>query len=1789
MDQEDDHDGLFVVSVDDLGITGLWASVRNLLESRSTLSNLTLHNKVGRAVPVERLSLQFVASGDRRLQRLRPFAHSPVVWFRHPYAHLLLVSTADASEYRNSIKPALKRAISDLERDWGGPPAPGPPPPQPSGMGALLGGGAATAPAPVGVLGAEWVIVYVRPAELDVADKAAKKLFEKLKDDFSGRGRTRVLRMDVPRGHAAMAGLGMARGASGPVGLNAGMHAGFGPSAATGLEELEVCLRDCVRNSFDARQAAYMAEVQRLVNERRDPNWSFASLYLVKDSLALLLEGCGLHLDAYKEYVELEAAYQETLDRRAPGGPEKPADAGDGGDKYGAAGEGAEVATLTSASWRATRRSILKQAAVQEFQFRQYLFASQARLLLRLGRPVDVAERGLRFIGATAAELSRREQLASGGVRPLLKEAWTFTACLAVISSVTASVYGRDPLGGCGREPVAPSRSGNAPSLSTWNATGAVDGAGAAAGPAVAVDAAFVEADDAADGASAVDAAAGWAHHASAGATGSAELEPVDWQIWLPFEADVPRLDPSALCGQATTPAALAASRPMRESANSGEPWNGTQAYMLALAHLYITACSALLRLAGRAAARASAQGQAGGGEGAGSDDEWSAMTRGWREGLHELASQYPCRGVVGMFVDQEEDRQFEATPQQQATQLQLLRQAVSAMSTAGDSGDHLTSRTDQQSPPQGVANPYRAESLYSLSMSAAAPSQYGGAGALGSVMDASDSTVGSWRPGSSSGTGNRPQVSWAADLDGAASQRTSASTARGRHQHSSSADNASGSVFSKLDVSSKQWASTNDPLKVPRSGQTSQGSGRPELGSPPYQVGDAASGGALIGAEAEQLNCRGALDGTPSGSDAAAPSAAGGFLPEELGWISDRRLQLALSSPRHCGDLALRLALAAASCFSRAGRHRAAAQVFGDVGAVLLERGQAEMAAGLMEHVVALAQAEGWHAVLGRALPILMAAQQAIGHVLLPYTCISYLSLPAHVCQRDVRHRILELLLSSAGCHPATSTSGERPRQLAPLSSVLMLGTEQAVMEVGMSNASSALSLGPAAMGTAPSYSNLSDSSGMGRRAPSLPDVLSAASISTQPPAPGAFGSVAHPPPNGSAGDLGRPSRSLQDVAAGSTGGPLSPSSTQGGAASGWIPGEDLACWHLVRVRHIQPGLTQLTFRVAPTKPGLYFVRGVSASLGTYDIRIPVVAPQRLADDVRALSHGWGALPARGHAAMGPNGSAAGKGGGFMFGGLGSGSAAAGTAAALAALGRVADGEVGHLDVALQVAPLQPPLEVAPVAVGGALVAGLPQWLGIALLPHQAAAAGGADRGGADGAGAPARAEHGAGGFSLAHARLHVQTLGSPLCSPVLVWLPVWVPPVALGSDDQAALSAAPELVRVQQAIQMPDMRVLVSVSITSNLSLPAVVSSLALEPQYGLQLSMDSPAGQHADAALPGILPLRLAPCGSAMWAFVLSRSEQALPGIQSLHLDDACVLYMSYALVPGGAGATAAAEALASSGPRPGRRLNYPLPPPVPSGTLGDAGGALSADALPPGTPSIRPVANQPPAPLDSAPSYGGCFSVYSHGGPLAPAGGQEAAAAGGSGATGLLLSFRHGFVLEFPASSALTHNLVSVRLLGPHAGVLGQPLHLTWLVTRVSAPPASATTTSGGASAGGSSGADGGADVAIYEVTETAEGRAGGPGGAAAPVLASAAEGVTATNGGGRACWQWRQGVGCRGSIHLGRAKGSVAVIEAAVLPLSAGVLLAPALRLRGLREVRDEDAGAKDYVVVSEGI
>ena len=60
-------------------------------------------------------------------------------------------------------------------------------------------------------------------------------------------------------------------------------------------------------------------QLRKLMASRMAPDWSFATLFLVKDSLAVMLEAAGLLEDALREYTELEAAYLETLAQSGAG------------------------------------------------------------------------------------------------------------------------------------------------------------------------------------------------------------------------------------------------------------------------------------------------------------------------------------------------------------------------------------------------------------------------------------------------------------------------------------------------------------------------------------------------------------------------------------------------------------------------------------------------------------------------------------------------------------------------------------------------------------------------------------------------------------------------------------------------------------------------------------------------------------------------------------------------------------------------------------------------------------------------------------------------------------------------------------------------------------------------------------------------------------------------------------------------------------------------------------------------------------------------------------------------------------------------------------------------------------------------------------------------------------------------------------------------------------------------------------------------------------------------------
>ncbi|XP_060190258.1 trafficking protein particle complex II-specific subunit 130 homolog isoform X1 [Lycium barbarum] len=237
----------------------------------------------------------------------------------------------------------------------------------------------------------EWFIVFVSKAAShnDQATKMAKKVYAKLEVDFSSKKRERCCKLDIN-----------------------------GPDTNF-WDDLEAKIMECIRNTLDRRIQFYEEEIRKLSEQRFMPVWNFCNFFILKESLAFMFEIAHLHEDALREYDELELCYLETVKHRDFGGM-------DSGD---------DQAALLNPGKKALNQ-IVQDDSFREFDFRQYLFACQSKLLFKLTRPFEVASRGHSFIISFSKALALHESILPFCTR----EVWVITASLALITA-TASQY----------------------------------------------------------------------------------------------------------------------------------------------------------------------------------------------------------------------------------------------------------------------------------------------------------------------------------------------------------------------------------------------------------------------------------------------------------------------------------------------------------------------------------------------------------------------------------------------------------------------------------------------------------------------------------------------------------------------------------------------------------------------------------------------------------------------------------------------------------------------------------------------------------------------------------------------------------------------------------------------------------------------------------------------------------------------------------------------------------------------------------------------------------------------------------------------------------------------------------------------------------------------------------------------------------------------------------------------------------------------------------------------------
>ena len=118
----------------------------------------------------------------------------------------------------------------------------------------------------------------------------------------------------------------------------------------------------------------------------------------------------SLFTDILTLALQLEACYLEALEE---GGALT-------GGEFGGNKPEDDMASLLTASWRETRSAILNYGGISEFNFRQFLFVRQARLLMTLWRPTEMAERAMKFVQNFSGLLLQHAD--NGNINPNFRE-----------------------------------------------------------------------------------------------------------------------------------------------------------------------------------------------------------------------------------------------------------------------------------------------------------------------------------------------------------------------------------------------------------------------------------------------------------------------------------------------------------------------------------------------------------------------------------------------------------------------------------------------------------------------------------------------------------------------------------------------------------------------------------------------------------------------------------------------------------------------------------------------------------------------------------------------------------------------------------------------------------------------------------------------------------------------------------------------------------------------------------------------------------------------------------------------------------------------------------------------------------------------------------------------------------------------------------------------------------------------------------------------------------------------
>ncbi|CAM6039336.1 unnamed protein product [Sphagnum compactum] len=154
-----------VVAIED--VNDLWSILKEPFEARVPFRKATLNNKARNPVTVEQLPVEYILTTDARLRTRIPTDQLPLpLWYRSPYATVVLITCDDLDEYKNVLKPRLKALVQNEDR--------------------------------------EWFIVFVLKSVADSTNKLVRRVYSKLENEFSSKRRERCCKLELHGGETAV-------------------------------------------------------------------------------------------------------------------------------------------------------------------------------------------------------------------------------------------------------------------------------------------------------------------------------------------------------------------------------------------------------------------------------------------------------------------------------------------------------------------------------------------------------------------------------------------------------------------------------------------------------------------------------------------------------------------------------------------------------------------------------------------------------------------------------------------------------------------------------------------------------------------------------------------------------------------------------------------------------------------------------------------------------------------------------------------------------------------------------------------------------------------------------------------------------------------------------------------------------------------------------------------------------------------------------------------------------------------------------------------------------------------------------------------------------------------------------------------------------------------------------------------------------------------------------------------------------------------------------------------------